>query len=176
LRLPNRWFGGRYGENQHEVTFLAERPRKLLIELDERQLLTFTGIPTVEDRLGDGRRELVLRDFLQLTFDWEEYGGRREDARVAVHGRRGDVRLATRVLAPPVGWTMSSGDAGNASRRVCRARPEGIARLGRHSRESVGYEPACWLTSSVMVRVGPSTSARQLSPVPTESDATTRHS
>jgi hypothetical protein len=46
----------------------------LLIELDERQLLTFTGIPTVEDRLGDGCRELVLRDFVQLTFDWEEYG------------------------------------------------------------------------------------------------------
>lgn len=75
LLLPNRWFGGRYGENQHEVTFLAERPRKLLIELDGRQLLTFTGIPTVEDRLGDGRRELVLRDYLQVTFDWEEYGG-----------------------------------------------------------------------------------------------------
>jgi hypothetical protein len=25
--------------------------------------------------LGDGRRELVLRDSLQVTFDWEEYGG-----------------------------------------------------------------------------------------------------
>jgi hypothetical protein len=75
LGLPNGWFGGRYGENQHEVTFLAERRRKLLIELDGRQLLLFTGIPTVEDRVGDGRRELVLRDFLQLTFDWEEYGG-----------------------------------------------------------------------------------------------------
>lgn len=73
LKLPDGYFGGRPGENLHELTFLAVRPRKLLIELDERLLLVFTGTPSVEERELDHGLELVLSGFAALTFDWQSY-------------------------------------------------------------------------------------------------------
>lgn len=75
LKLPDRYFGGRAGENLHELTFIASRPRKLLIELDEQLLLIFTGAPLVGEHELEHGLELVLSDFAALTFDWQEYGG-----------------------------------------------------------------------------------------------------
>lgn len=74
LKLPDGYFGGRAGENLHELSFVAQRPRKLLLELDERLLLVFTGLPEVEERELDHGLELVLSDFLALTFDYQGYG------------------------------------------------------------------------------------------------------
>lgn len=43
LVLPDGWYGGRPMENQYVLTMTLERPSRLLIELDEHVLLTFTG-------------------------------------------------------------------------------------------------------------------------------------
>lgn len=80
LKLPDGWFGDRPYDNHHRLTFLASRPRKLLVELDEQQLLVFTGIPMVEARELDHALELVLSGFAALTFDWQGYGDEKPHA------------------------------------------------------------------------------------------------
>ena len=63
---------GRPGDNLYRLTFIAARPRKLLVELDDQLLLIVTG-PELE--AGDSQR--VRLRFAQLTFDWQEYGNLR---------------------------------------------------------------------------------------------------
>lgn len=75
LELPDGWFGGRPYDGLHELTFLATRPRKLLVELDERLLLVFTELPVVEERELDHALELELSGFRALTFDYQSYDG-----------------------------------------------------------------------------------------------------
>jgi hypothetical protein len=60
---------GRPGDNLYRLTFLTDRPHKLLIELDEQILLVLTEpkvttVPGVQVRL----------DFKQMTLDWQGYG------------------------------------------------------------------------------------------------------
>lgn len=96
LALPDGWFGGRYGEGAHRLTYLEQRPRKLLIELDEQLLLSFTEVPAV----SSSGEELVLSEFQQLVFDWQEY------VNLTPHAdrySRGEVRFEMRRIreAPP---------------------------------------------------------------------------
>lgn len=70
LELPDGWFGGRRGENLHELTLVSARRHRLLLELDGQLLLSFSGAPAV-DVDGD---EVVLSNFDQLVFDWQSYG------------------------------------------------------------------------------------------------------
>ncbi len=79
LLLPDGWFGGRPMENHHQLTFLAARPKRLLLELDEQLLLSFSGAPIVERTtselaLRDGTPTLLIRDFRQCVFEYLEYG------------------------------------------------------------------------------------------------------
>ena len=69
LVLPDGPFGGRPYETIPELTHLLARPRKLLIELDEQLLLVFTEPGRVE---VEGR-DLVIDDYAQCVFDWQEY-------------------------------------------------------------------------------------------------------
>ena len=70
LELPDGWFGGRPGENLHELTLVSVRPHRLLLELDGQLLLSISGRPEIA--VHDS--ELVLSDFDQLVFDWQSYG------------------------------------------------------------------------------------------------------
>ena len=78
LLLPDGWFGGRPMENHHRLTFVASRPKRLLIELDENVLLSFSGAPTVErassaHAAADGTRTLVISGYRQCVLDFLEY-------------------------------------------------------------------------------------------------------
>jgi hypothetical protein len=92
LVLPSGWFGDRPYENQHNLTYVAQRPRKLIVELDDQLLLTFTGLTSAVQN-ADG--QLVLSGFTQCVFDWEEYGAPNPHVEVF---HAGEVRFA-----PPVG-------------------------------------------------------------------------
>lgn len=95
LYLPNGWYGGRPMENQHELTMLIERPSRLIVEIDERILLTFTGSElTVEAVFTDlldsrGTPSVRVGGFRQLVVDARLYG--RSDDASAVVFREGDV-------------------------------------------------------------------------------------
>ncbi|WP_152541195.1 hypothetical protein [Kallotenue papyrolyticum] len=69
LILPDGWFGRPY-DNKHILTYLEARPHKVLLELDDLLLLIFTELRTarIEGSL------LILTDFVQCVFDWQEYG------------------------------------------------------------------------------------------------------
>jgi hypothetical protein len=78
LLLPDGWYGGRPMENRHRLTFVAQRPKRLLIELDDRILLSFSGDPTVqvtktEHAMTDGTPTLVVSGFRQAVVDYLEY-------------------------------------------------------------------------------------------------------
>ena len=88
--LPNGWFGRPY-DNQHELTYIEQRPHTLLLELDDQLLLVFTELQSVD---SDGA-ELVLARFAQCVFDWQEYATMAPHATVY---RTGEVRFV-----PPVG-------------------------------------------------------------------------
>jgi hypothetical protein len=60
---------GRPGDNLYRLTFVAERPHKLLIELDEQILLALT-----EPTLTAASDVQVRLDFQQMTLDWQGYG------------------------------------------------------------------------------------------------------
>ncbi|RMH16175.1 MAG: hypothetical protein D6696_18820 [Acidobacteria bacterium] len=72
LVLPDGWFG-RPHDNIHRLTFLAIRPLWLIMELDERLLLTVREPMAVRQRNGD----LVISGFSSCVFDRKEYGGKR---------------------------------------------------------------------------------------------------
>lgn len=72
LVLPDGWFGRPY-DNIHRLTFLAIRPLWLILELDERLLLTVREPATVQQRDG----ELVISGFASCVLDRKEYGGER---------------------------------------------------------------------------------------------------
>ena len=69
LKLPDGWFGRPY-DNQHKITWMQERPNKLIIELDEQLFLIFTK-PTVVEPSG---KDLTISGFKQLSFDRQGYG------------------------------------------------------------------------------------------------------
>lgn len=85
--LPDGWFGRPY-DNIHRLSFLAIRPLWLVLELDERLLLTIREPAAVQRRDS----ELVISGFTSCVFDRKEYGGER--GFVATYAS-GDVRLVT---------------------------------------------------------------------------------
>jgi hypothetical protein len=78
LVLPDGWFGGRPMESHHRLTFVADRPKRLLVELDELLLLSFSGSPQVERTssdlaLAEGTPTLVIRGFQQCAVEYLEF-------------------------------------------------------------------------------------------------------
>lgn len=63
-------------ENQHELTLVLERPERLLVELDEHVLLTFTGpdLGVAESTGERGRTELSFSGYEQAVVDARHYG------------------------------------------------------------------------------------------------------
>ncbi len=90
LVLPDGWFG-RPHDNVHQLTFVASRPAWLIIELDERLLLTIHDPGPVLDS-----DDLVIAGFSTCSFDWIEYGSER---RHSSRYQAGEVR----VVAPAGG-------------------------------------------------------------------------
>lgn len=92
LYLPDRWYGGRPMENQYDLTLTLERPARLLVELDERILLTFTGEDmTVERTTSDvldpnGTPAVRIAGFAQLVVDARLYGSSEVKATVYTEG------------------------------------------------------------------------------------------
>ena len=79
LCLPDGWFGGRAMDSYHELTFVAERPKRLLVELDEQLLLVFSGPVRVRRTttalaMLQGTPSLLIEGFSQCVFDWLGYG------------------------------------------------------------------------------------------------------
>lgn len=69
LYLPDRCFG-RPTDFQHQLSFIEERPHKLLLELCQQFLIVLTDCKTIcleADRL-------ILKDFSQFVFDWQGFG------------------------------------------------------------------------------------------------------
>jgi hypothetical protein len=96
LELPDGWFGGQRMDNYHQLTFAADRPGRLIVELDEHLLLTFSGdVHARRNRTdpGDelGTNELILERFSQLVLDQRKYGSDEWDAKIY---RAGAVRFA----------------------------------------------------------------------------------
>jgi hypothetical protein len=60
---------GRPGDNLYRLTFIAERPHKLLVEFDDQILVVLT-----EPQLVAQRDQEVLISFQQMTLDWQGYG------------------------------------------------------------------------------------------------------
>lgn len=89
LHLPDGWYGGRPMENQHELTLVMDRPARMIVELDERILLTFTGesmlIDEVSTTLLDahGTPAIRISQFAQLVVDARLYGS--SEARATVY-------------------------------------------------------------------------------------------
>ncbi len=78
-------------ENQHRLTFAAQRPKRLLIELDDQVLLSISGAPKVEetiteDAMAGGTPALVISDFSQCVVEYLEYGSVRPHVRCFGHG------------------------------------------------------------------------------------------
>ncbi len=82
LLLPDGWFGGRPMEGQHELSFTRRLRKRLLVELDDQMLLSFSGevvatrTTTHYGRL-DGNPTLVISGFRQCVIDFLEYGSDR---------------------------------------------------------------------------------------------------
>jgi hypothetical protein len=93
LHLPDGWYGGRPMENHHELTFLQRRPARLILELDERILLTFTGedisVKAVDSDLLDPARtpSVEFDGFSQLVVDALPYAGAGVSATIYNDGR-----------------------------------------------------------------------------------------
>jgi len=68
LKLQTGWFG-RPHDNRHVVTNILDRPNKLIIEIDEQLYLIFTKPLDIEKSEAD----LVFKNYLQLTFDYQGY-------------------------------------------------------------------------------------------------------
>lgn len=89
LVLPDGWFGRPY-DNIHRLTFLAIRPLWLILELDERLLLTVREPTSV----GQRDSELIISGFTSCVFDRKEYAGEKGYVKSYASG---EVKL----LAPP---------------------------------------------------------------------------
>ncbi len=87
LVLPDGWFGRPF-DNQHTLTYLQQRPHKLLLELDDQLLLIFTDLRSAQV-VG---RDLVLAGFAQCVFDWQEYSSLAPHATIY---RAGEVRFCS---------------------------------------------------------------------------------
>lgn len=68
MQRPGGWFGRPY-DSQHELTFIAMRPHKLILELDGQAYLIFTEAKMVERRGG----RLIVEEFDQLVLDRQGY-------------------------------------------------------------------------------------------------------
>ena len=77
LLLPDGWFGGRPMENFHQLTFVTARPKRLVIELDDHLLLSFSGTPEVKRAISPlgTDKAIVIRGFRQCVLEYLEYGG-----------------------------------------------------------------------------------------------------
>jgi hypothetical protein len=93
LLLPDGWYGGRPMENQHVLTLALDRAGRLLVELDEHVLLTFTGPELwVEEILTDaldpaGTPAVAVGGFRQAVLDARLYGSDNADVKVFRDGR-----------------------------------------------------------------------------------------
>lgn len=79
LHLPSGWIGGRPHDTHHQLTYVEQRPKRLLIELDDNILISISGSPVVSVRsvdFEDGSRELVLgiTQFKSAVVDFLAYG------------------------------------------------------------------------------------------------------
>ena len=90
LILPDGWFGQPY-DNLHRLTYIETRPHKLLLELDDHLLLVFTNLTNARVEAS----ELILSNFAQCIFDWQEYGSLSPHTTVYKSG--------TVKLVPPLG-------------------------------------------------------------------------
>ncbi|PNH91802.1 hypothetical protein [Vibrio diazotrophicus] len=63
LKLPDGWFGRPY-DNQHKLTWVADRDNKLILELDNQMYLTFTK--PIQLKASDS--EFIVDDFQQIIF------------------------------------------------------------------------------------------------------------
>ncbi|HGY9594063.1 hypothetical protein [Vibrio campbellii] len=81
LKLPDGWFGRPY-DNQHRLTWIAERDNKLILEFDNQMYLTFTK--PIQLKVSDS--EFIVDDFQQLTFDWQGYGDVKAHSKVYKSG------------------------------------------------------------------------------------------
>lgn len=89
LILPDGWFG-RPHDNIHRISFLAIRPLWLIVELDERLLLTVREPATVHERDGD----LIVGGFSSCVLDRKQYAGESGHLRSYAGGE-------VRFVAPP---------------------------------------------------------------------------
>jgi hypothetical protein len=69
LKFPDGWFGKPY-DNQHRLTWLADRDNKLILELDNQLYLTFTK--PIDISKSDS--SLIISGFNQAVCDWQGYG------------------------------------------------------------------------------------------------------
>jgi hypothetical protein len=95
LLLPDGWFGGRPMENQHRLTFVAQRPKRLLVELDDQILLSFSGGAVVTETTSQhallgGTPTLVVSGFRQCVVEYLQYGS---DAPDTASYRAGQVQF-----------------------------------------------------------------------------------
>jgi hypothetical protein len=91
LQLPDGWFG-RPWDNVHMLTWVALRPERLLVEVDEQLMLTFGGAVKVTEGVDDpgGASPVAWLNFegySQFVFDRMDYGGDTWHAQ-AGHGDR----------------------------------------------------------------------------------------
>jgi hypothetical protein len=95
LLLPDGWFGGRAMDGLHQLTFVAQRPKRLLLELDDHLLFSFSGHPIVLETttryaaIGDidETPTLVIKDFSQCVLEYLDYGrNERPHERVFLEG------------------------------------------------------------------------------------------
>lgn len=88
LHLPSGWFGGRPMDGYHELTLVLQRPGRLIVELDGRILLVFTGDQTSmreepTNLLGTAEaNSLSISDFKQCIVDIHGYGADNADYEV----------------------------------------------------------------------------------------------
>lgn len=77
--LPDGWFGGRPMDSFHELTFVAARPKRLILELDEQLLFSFAGrgvqveLATTDLALTAGTPMLIVSGFSLCVLEWLEY-------------------------------------------------------------------------------------------------------
>ncbi len=71
LILPSGWFGRPF-DNNHNITWTADRKFKILIEVDQQLLFILTKSKQFEIK-NDGN-DLVFKNFYRLTFDSLGYG------------------------------------------------------------------------------------------------------
>lgn len=88
LLLPDGWYGGRPMENQHVLTLALDRPDRLIVELDEHILVTFTGSNlSVEEIVTEaldrrGSPAVAVSGYRQAVLDARLYGSDETTANV----------------------------------------------------------------------------------------------